>query len=202
MLLHIQFSNMLEFGRTRLLPPRQAASVQTSRRRILYVVQLSLPSRDDLWGAGDAEEGYKARQRVLPGGERASPAFLGSQPAPAPLSLSASPAHPLTFRKEKFSSAWRDDPVRPGDLRPLQALRQSLARPHLTAPAAPRPARCVPPTGPGTAGSVRLGLQPPVTSHQLQSHLQTQVAFTLPLEKKRPFYVKLLITQRLTILCR
>lgn len=48
MLLHIQFSNMLEFGRTRLLPPRQAASVQTSRRRILYVVQLSLPSRDDL----------------------------------------------------------------------------------------------------------------------------------------------------------
>lgn len=52
------------------------------------------------------------------------------------------------------------------------------------APAAPRPARCVPPTGPGMAGSVRLGLQPPVTSHQLQSHLQTQVAFTLPLEKK------------------
>ena len=56
--------------------------------------------------------------------------------------------------------------------------------PHLTAPAAPRPACCVPPTGPGTAGSVRLGLQPSVTSHQLQSHLQTQVTFALPLEKK------------------
>lgn len=56
--------------------------------------------------------------------------------------------------------------------------------PHLTAPAAPWPARCVPPTGPATAGSVRLGLQPPVTSHQLQSHLQTQVVFALPLEKK------------------
>lgn len=55
---------------------------------------------------------------------------------------------------------------------------------HIGALAASQPTRCARPTGPGTAGSVRLGLQPSVTSDQLQSRLKTQVAFTLPLEKK------------------
>lgn len=146
---------MLPFGRTRLLPQRKAASFRLlgtgssntcswSRRLPTAVdcwgqenspVPAALFPIPDLWEAGgadsDAEEGCKAWQWLLPGGERASPALLGSQPAPAPLSLSVSPALPLTSRGEKFSFAWRDDPLTPGDLLPSQALRQSPASlPH------------------------------------------------------------------------
>lgn len=74
----------------------------------------------------DAEEGHKARWCLLPA--------LPSQAARLPqvpqvfLPLQHCPSSP---REEKFSFAWTDDPVRHGDLWPLQALRQSPAScPH------------------------------------------------------------------------